>query len=48
MTYEKPQAVRMTPAIDSIQYRLGKIYGTVIDMILILWKLTAIAYEADE
>ncbi len=48
MRYEKPQIVRISPAINAIQYQAAKINGCILDMIWIWVKLTAIAYEADE
>ncbi len=48
MRYEKPEIVRISPAINAIQYQEAKINGILLDMIWIWVRLTAFAYEADE
>ncbi len=48
MRYKKPEIVRMSPAINAIQYQAAKINGCMLDMIWIWVKLTPFAYEADE
>ena len=48
MTYNKPELVVLSRAVDAIQYHLGKPDRASFDNITVTEKATAMAYEADE